>query len=306
MDYSALAEKIGAVNIYALTPFKMTAGLPVDLEGMKRNVAFWVGLEGKKVIAVCCGTGEFSSLNEEENRQLVEVAAESINGRCPLVSGIGGDTEKAIRMTEAARQAGADAVLVRSDDSVLEGAQSEEEMDELLFRHHAAIAEAVDVGLIPFRCWSRLFTAEMMVRLNEIPNVVVLKDESGDINWFRDMIVATEGRLPAIIGGEMLAPYYYLAGGKGITSGVANLLFSHSLEQWQAGMAGDFEGALAVRDRLAEITRFRGKTGGTFIKAGMEMMGLAGGPVRDSGAVMRDEDRKTLCKMLVELGAPVG
>jgi len=297
MDYRTLSARMRAVHIYTITPFKHDQGFPVDLEGMRRNVAFWASLEGEKVISVCCGTGEFSSLTEEENRQIVEVSAEEISGRCPLVSGIGGETEKAIRMVKAAEKAGADAVLVRPDQAVWD------QGDDYVFRHHAKIAEAAEIGLMPYRAGKPLFSVEMILRLVEIPNVVALKDESGDLDWFRDMIVATEARLPGITGGEMLAPHYYLASGSGITSGVSCLLFHHSLEQWRAGMAGDFEGAMAVRDRLAEITKFRGKSGGTFIKAGMEMMGLAGGPVRATGAVMSEGDRKTLRKMLVDLGA---
>lgn len=300
MDYDALKKNMKAVNIYTITPFKMGGERPVDLEGMRRNVAYWAGLEGKKVIAVCCGTGEFGSLSEEENRQIVEVAAEEVNGRCPVVSGIGGDTEKAMRMAKAAQKAGGDVVLVMPEKPILEQGQ------EAVVRHHTSIAEAAEIGIMPYRVGQSVFTVEFILRLMEIPNLVALKDESGEIDWFRDMIVATEGRLPGITGGEMMAPYYYLAGGSGITTGVSCLLFHHSFEQWKAGMEGDFKHALAVRDRLAEITKFRGSTSGNMIKSGLEMMGLAGGPVRDTGAVMNEEDRKTLRKMLVELGAPVG
>jgi 5-dehydro-4-deoxyglucarate dehydratase len=299
MDYNYLRKKIRAVHIFTITPFKTSEGGPLDLEGVRRNVAYWASLEGTKVIAVCCGTGEFPSLTEEENRQIVEITAEETNGRCPIFSGIGGNTEKAARMAKAAQKAGGDVVLVMPEESILAGGE------EAIFRHHATIAEEAEIGIVPYRNGNSLFSVDTILRLMEIPNVVALKDESGDIDWFRDMIVATKGRLPGITGGEMMAPYYYLAGGSGITSGMACLLFHHSLEQWEAGMAGDFDGTLAVRDGLAEITKFRGKTGGAFIKAGLELMGLAGGPVRADGAVMSIEDRKTLRRMLAELGAPV-
>jgi dihydrodipicolinate synthase/N-acetylneuraminate lyase len=299
MDWKALSEKVRAVHIFAITPFKASEGMPVDLEGMRRNAAYWGSLEGKRVVAVCCGTGEHRSLSVEENRQVAEAAAEGIDGRCPLLVGIGGETEQAVRMTKAAKEAGADVVLVMPEESV------HERGEEGLYRHHAAVAEAAEIGVMPFRAGKILFSVETMVRLMEIPNVVSLKDETGQFDWLREMILATSGQLPAITGGEMLAPYAYLAGASGITTGVACLLFHHSHEQWKAAMEGDFKHALAVRDRLAEITRFRGKTGGTFIKAGLELMGLAGGPVRANGAVMGEEDRSELRRLLVGLGAEV-
>ncbi|MBM3235325.1 dihydrodipicolinate synthase family protein [Candidatus Poribacteria bacterium] len=299
MSFDDLKECIKGIHIFAITPFKMTGDdiPPVDYEGVKRNARFFAAVEGERVITVCGGTGEFHSLTEAENRKIVEAAASEAKGKSPLISGIGGNTEAAIKMAKAAQEAGSDVVLIMPCEEIITKGE------DAIFQHHAAIAEAVDIGLMPYRNRNSLFSIDLILRFLEIPNVVALKDESGDINWFRDMIVATEERLPGIIGGEMLAPYYYLAGASGITTGVACLVPHISLEQYRAAAKGDYRGALRIRDKLAPITKFRGKTGNTMLKAGLEMMGLAGGPIRDTKAVMNDEDRKILRKLLVELGA---
>jgi 5-dehydro-4-deoxyglucarate dehydratase len=302
MNFDDLKECIKGIHIFAITPFKMTDDdvPPVDYEGVKRNARFFASVEGERVITVCGGTGEFHSLTYEENRKIVEAAASEAKGKSLLISGIGGNTESAIKMAKAAQEAGSDVVLVIPCEEII--AKGE----DVIFQYHAAIAEAVDIGLMPYRNRNSLFSIDLILRFLEIPNVVSLKDESGDINWFRDMIVATEERLPGIIGGEMLAPYYYLAGASGITTGVACLVPHISLEQYRAAVEGDYRGALRIRDKLAPITKFRGKTGNTMLKAGLEMMGLAGGPIRETKAVMNDEDRKILRKLLVELGALPG
>jgi 5-dehydro-4-deoxyglucarate dehydratase len=305
MNFDDLKECIKGIHIFAITPFKMTDDdvPPVDYEGVKKNARFFASVEGERVITVCGGTGEFHSLTEEENRKIVEAAASEAKGKSPLISGIGGNTESAIKMAKAAQEAGSDVVLVMPCEEVTEKKGHESSSEDAIFQHHAAIAEAVDIGLMPYRNRNALFSIDLILRFLEIPNVVALKDESGDLNWFRDMIVATEKRLPGIIGGEMLAPYYYLAGASGITTGVACLVPHISLEQYRAAAKGDYRGALRIRDKLAPITKFRGKTGNTMLKAGLEMMGLAGGPIRETKAVMNDEDRKILRKLLVELGA---
>ena len=302
MNFDDLKECIKGIHIFAITPFKMTDNdvPPVDYEGVKKNTRFFASVEGERIITVCGGTGEFHSLTEEENRKIVAAAASEAKGKSPLISGIGGNTECAIKMAKAAQEAGSDVVLVMPCEEIIEKGE------DAIFQHHAAIAEAVDIGVMPYRNKNSLFSIDLALRFLEIPNVVALKDESGDINWFRDMIVATEERLPGITGGEMLAPYYYLAGASGITTGVACLVPHISLEQYRAAAKGDYRGALRVRDKLEPITKFRGKTGSTMLKAGLEMMGLAGGPIRDTKAVISDEDRKTLRKLLVELGVLSG
>jgi len=298
MNFDDLKECIKGIHIFAITPFKMTDDEtpPVDYEGVKKNTRFFVSVEGERVITVCGGTGEFHSLTAEENSKIVSAAASEAKGKSPLISGIGGNTASAVKMAKAAQEAGSDVALVMPCEEVIEAGE------DAIFQHHAAIAEAVDIGVMPYRNRNSLFSIELVLRFLEIPNVVALKDESGDINWFRDMIVATEERLPGITGSEMLAPYYYLAGGSGITTGLACLVPHISLEQYQAAAKGDYRGALRIRDRLEPITKFRGKTGNTMLKAGLEMMGFAGGPIRETKAVISDEDRETLREFLVELG----
>ena len=86
-------------------------------------------------------------------------------------------------------------------------------------------------------------------------------------------------------GGENMAPYYYLAGASGFTTGMANLTLPMSIEMHNAGMRRHVgTSAMELRDWFEPLTTLRGELGTPMLKAGLEMMGLAGGPMRGRGA----------------------
>lgn len=297
MDYQALREGMKGACIFAITPFKVLddGSTVVDEEGVGRNTAFFASPKGPHVIVVCGGTGEVRSLSPEEVSTVVRNAS-PYKGDTLLVSGVRGDTDLAVQMARFVEKAGADVVLVMPEPSIVE------QGEEAIYAHHTAIAEAIDIGVMPFRNSASTLSVHLAKRLDRIPNVVALKDEAGDLDLFRKTVVATEGKLPCIMGGEMLAPYYFLAGAKGVTTGVANLLPHLSIALCEAGLAGDYEKAQEIRDILVPITELRGRAGNTMLKGGLELLGLAGGPIRDTGAVITDEHREELRAILEGFG----
>jgi 5-dehydro-4-deoxyglucarate dehydratase len=267
----------------------------VDEEGVQKNTTFFASQKGPHVIVVCGGTGEIGSLSPEEVATVVGNASPH-KGDTMLVSGVRGNTEWAVQMARSVENAGADVVLVMPEPAVVE------QGEDRLYAHHAAIAEAIGIGVMPFRNNTSMLSVDLVKRLAEFPNVVALKDESGDLDLFRKTVVATEGQLPCIMGGEMLAPYYFLAGAKGVTTGVSNLLPHLSIALCEAGLTGDYEKAQEIRDILVPITELRGRAGNTMLKGGLELLGLAGGPIRDTGAIITDEHREELRAILRGFG----
>ncbi len=297
MNYKALRKQMKGAFIFAITPFKVLedGNTVVDEEGVQRNMAFFASQKDPHVIVVCGGTGEIASLSPEEVATVVRNAYLH-KGDTLLVSGVRGDTELAAQMACGVEEAGADVVLVMPEQAVLDRGE------DAIYAHHAAIAESIEIGIMSFRNTTAVLSIDLVKRLDEIPNVVALKDEAGDLNLFRKTVVATGGKLPCIMGGEMLAPYYFLAGAKGLTTGVANLLPHLSIDLCEAGLAGDYERAQEIRDILVPITELRGKAGNTMLKGGLELLGLAGGPIRDTGAVITDEHREELRGILQGFG----
>ena len=297
MDDQALRERMKGAFIFAITPFKMLedGSTVVDEEGVRRNTAFFASQKGPHVIVVCGGTGEIRSMSPEEVITVVRNASPH-KGDTLLVSGVRGGTEQAVQMARSVEEAGADVVLVMPEPAVVE------QGEDAIYIHHVAIAEAVQIGIMPYRNTGADISVAVAKRLNEIPNVVAFKDEAGDLNLFRKTVVATGGQVPCIMGGEMLAPYYFLAGAKGVTTGVSNLLPHLSIALCEAGLSGDYEKAQDIRDILVPITELRGRAGNTMLKGGLELLGLAGGPIRDTGALITDEHREELRAILKGFG----
>jgi dihydrodipicolinate synthase/N-acetylneuraminate lyase len=95
-----------------------------------------------------------------------------------------------------------------------------------------------------------------------------------------------------------MVPYYYLAGAVGFTTGMANLTLSLSIRLHNDAIRERMKQAVALKDKFETLTSLRQEMGTPIVKAGLEMMGLAGGPVRSRGARPDTKDRRRVRKML--------
>jgi dihydrodipicolinate synthase/N-acetylneuraminate lyase len=95
-----------------------------------------------------------------------------------------------------------------------------------------------------------------------------------------------------------MVPYYYLAGAVGFTTGMANLTLPLSIKLHTAAIRRRWKEAMALRDEFEALTAMRQELGTPMVKAGLEMMGLAGGPVRATGAMLDRKDRARVRKLL--------
>lgn len=200
-------------------------------------------------------------------------------------------------MAQAAQEAGCDAVLVMPHPPVVRQGEG------ALWTHHRAICRAVDVGVLPFRAPNQALSPALVQRLAGLEKVVAIKEESGAVDWVRTGIRLTGGALPIVTGGgENMVPYYYLAGAVGFTTGMANLTLSRSIALHRAAAAADWARAMEWRDYFEPLTALRAELGNQMLKGGLEMMGLAGGPVRDTGAVLDAAGRRRTRRLLKEKG----
>ena len=279
------------VYVFVATPFKWTRDrrgkFDPDLQGMERNIDHLASIKGDKAMVICGGSGEFHSLSPAEVIALAEAAVAGAGGRCNVIVGVGGTTANAARMAAAAQVAGCNAVLVMPHPpEVRKG-------EKVLWERHRAVSRATDIGVMPFRAPSQLLSAELVQRLEKIDNVVAIKEESGAIDWVRTGIRLTDGRLPIVTGGsENMVPYYYLAGAIGFTTGMANISLPQSIKLHTAALRRDFKRAMEWRDYFDPLSDMRGAMGNAMIKAGLEMMGLAGGPMRDTGETLDAAGRR--------------
>ena len=289
------------VFVFVMTPFKFDKNrrgqyLP-DLEGMEGNARYFSQIEGDKVLVICGGSGEFHSLAPREVIAVAEAAVAGAEGRCRVVVGVGGTDRNAVAMAQGAQKVGCDAVLVMPHPPVV--ARGE----KALWERHKAIASGLDIGMLPFRAPSQTLSPELVLRLSRLKEVVAIKEESGAVDWVRTGVRLTEASVPIVTGGgENMVPYYYLAGAVGFTTGMANITLPQSVRLHNAAIRHDWKKTMAWRDYFESLTDMRGRLGTPMLKAGLEMLGLAGGPVRSGGAVLDATGRRQVRKMMKDKG----
>ncbi len=229
-----------------ITPFRNGA---VD-ENALRDLVEWHIEEGTDAIVPVGTTGESPTLSHDEHKRVVEITVDAVGGRIPVIAGTGSNsTAEAIDFTEHAKKAGADAALVVTP-------YYNKPTQDGLYAHYKAIAEAVDIPVIiyniPGRCIVDM-SVETMAKLAELPNIVGVKDSTGDMG--RPLLTtATCGEDFCQLTGEDATAVAFLAhGGHGAISVTANVAPRLCAEMHAAWRQGDAAGALAIHRRLMPL-----------------------------------------------------
>ena len=229
----------------------MHADGSLDLDGMRRLVDYHVQ-EGTDAIVVVGTTGESPTVSVEEHHQLIEITVKQAAGRIPVIAGAGANaTAEAIELTRFAKQAGADAVL-----SVVP--YYNKPTQEGLYRHFKAIAEAVDIPVILYNVPGRTvadLSNETALRLAQIPNIVGIKDATGNIDRGNELIARAPKDFAVYSGDDASACSLLLNGGKGNISVVANVAPRLMHERCAAALAGDLAKAREIHFRLLPLHR---------------------------------------------------
>ncbi len=223
----------------------------LDLDGMHRLVDFHVQ-EGTDAIVVVGTTGESPTVDVEEHRELIQLVVEYAAGRIPVIAGTGANsTAEAIAMTHFAKKAGANAAL-----SVVP--YYNRPTQEGLYRHFKAIAEAVDIPLILYNVPGRTvadMSSETSLRLALIPNIVGIKDATGNIDRGSELIARAPEGFAVYSGDDSSACALMLLGAQGNISVVANIAPRLMHEMCAAALKGDLLKARELNFRLLGLNR---------------------------------------------------
>ena len=237
-------------SIVALvTPMHSDGSL--DLGCLRELVDFHVK-EGTDAIVVVGTTGESPTVNVEEHRELIRIVVAQAAGRIPVIAGTGANsTAEAIEMTHFAKEVGADAVL-----SVVP--YYNKPTQEGLYRHFRVIAEAVAVPLILYNVPGRTvadLANETALRLAQIPNIVGIKDATGNIDRGSELIARAPAGFAVYSGDDQSACALLLMGGQGNISVVANVAPHLMHEMCVAALKGDLLKARELNFRLLGLHR---------------------------------------------------
>jgi 4-hydroxy-tetrahydrodipicolinate synthase len=195
-------------------------------------------------------TGESATLSHEEHRRVVELCVQTARGRVPVIAGAGSNaTVEAIDLARHAKAVGADAALMVTP-------YYNRPSQEGLYRHYAAVNDAVQLPILVYNVPSRTsidITNDTLERLAKLPNIVGIKDATGD------MIRPSLQRLTCgedwvmLSGDDPTAMGYVAHGGHGCISVTSNVAPQACAAFFDACLAGDFATARTWQDRLVRL-----------------------------------------------------
>ncbi len=217
-----------------------------------RSLVDWHVAEGTDAIVVVGTTGESPTVNVEEHCALIEAVVKQAAGRIPVIAGTGANsTREAIELTEFAKKAGADAHL-----SVVP--YYNKPTQEGQYRHFKAIAEAVELPMILYNVPGRTvadMSNDTAIRLAAVPNVIGIKDATGDINRGSDLLLRAPKNFAVYSGDDPTAAALMLFGGKGCISITANLAPKLMHEMCAAAIAQNVKQAAELNFKLLPLHR---------------------------------------------------
>jgi len=249
----------------------------LDLPRLRSLIDFHVK-EGTDGIVVVGTTGESPTVNVEEHCELIRVAVEHAAGRIPIIAGTGANsTREAIELTEFSRKAGAVAGL-----SVVP--YYNRPTQEGLYQHFRTIAEASPLPMILYNVPGRTvadLSNDTALRLAEVPNIIGIKDATGNIDRACDLIACAPKDFALYTGDDMTAMAFIMLGGHGTISVTANVAPRLMHEMCVAAAAGDGVRARDLNARMVGLHRHLFCEANPIpVKWAVEQMGFVGKGIR--------------------------
>jgi len=227
-----------------VTPMK--DGGELDYKAMSRLIEFHIENQTDAIV-VAGTTGESATVDEKEHCDLIRNAVDIARGRIPVIAGTGANaTSEAIHLTRCAMEAGADACLLVTP-------YYNKPTQEGLYLHYKAIAEAVPIPQILYNVPGRTacdMLPETVERLSHIPNIIGLKEATGDLDRLKLIIELCGDRLELYSGDDATGCEFMLSGGSGVISVTSNVVPKAMHDMCVEALAGHAAEAKAIDQKL--------------------------------------------------------
>jgi 4-hydroxy-tetrahydrodipicolinate synthase len=256
------------------------------------------GIHGVFVLGT---NSEFYALDEREKQEVIATAVAHVNKRAPVYAGTGAETTReAVRLTKMAQREGVDGVSVITPYFVQPNQQE-------IFDHYCRVAENTSLPVIlysnPVPCGGVKIDVETVARLAEIPNILAVKDSSGDQQNTNEMVRAVPDRFSVLVGRDTLIWQGLLFGAKGAVPASANVAPALCVKIYEELMRGNVETAKAAQIKLNPLRlAFTLGTAPGGVKAALDLLGKSIGPSRAPIAPLPPEKQRKLKAVLQEMG----
>lgn len=247
---------------------------------------------GTDALIIAGTTGESSTLTEEEHVEVLRFAIRQTNHRVPVIAGTGSnDTSFCISLSQEAESLGADALLLVTP-------YYNKATQKGLYIHYKAIAESVHIPVILYNVPSRTgvnIDVETVAKLAEIPNIVAIKEASGNISYLAKLMARCGDCIDVYSGNDdQIVPMMSL-GAKGVISVLSNVAPRETHEMTMAALQGDYATAAKLQLSYYElISALFCEVNPIPVKEALNMMGKQVGECRLPLCAMEDNNREKL------------
>lgn len=300
MKYEKTGFAIQGISPAMITPF--TENERVNVPVLKQLVDFLIDSKIHGLFPLG-SQGEFYALNLEEKKLVIETVIEHNNGRLPVYIGAGAvSTKETKKIVEIAEKAGADVVGIITPYFITPS-------NDELYQHYLEVAKSTNLPVILYGNPNRTgvaLTADLVVRLAEIDNIVGIKDSSGDFTLTCEYIRRITSKFSVLAGRDTLIFSTLMNGGTGAISATANVAPGLVASIYNRFIAGDQKGAMEAQRKLAPLRIAFGL--GSFpavIKEAVSLIGIPAGPSRKPVGSLNKASLLALKKVLKEMGIEI-
>jgi 4-hydroxy-tetrahydrodipicolinate synthase len=284
------------VGTALVTPFTLSGELD---EAAVRRLGRRQIDAGIHFLVPCGTTGESPTLTDAERVRVVEILVDEAAGAVPVLAGAGGyNTREVIELADQMRQVGASGLLSVSP-------YYNKPTQEGLYQHFRAIAESTPLPIILYNIQGRTgvnIETRTLLRLAEVPNIVGVKEASGNISQICEVVHSVPANFIVLSGDDAITLPLMSVGGRGIVSVVSNEIPGEMVEMVEAAERGEYAAARAVHNRIFNLMQVNFVEGNPVpVKAAMAAMGLLEEVYRLPMCPPRPESKEKILRVLKEM-----
>ncbi len=283
----------GKVATAMVTPFDHKGN--IDFEKTTQLINYLIS-NGSDALVIAGTTGESPTLSTEEKLALFRHSVKVVDGRVPVVAGTGSNnTYASIELTKKAEEIGVDAIMIVAP-------YYNKPNQEGLYQHFKTIAESTELPIMLYNIPGRSvinMSVDTIVRLAELPNVVALKDASGDLDAMTAIIAQTSDDFALYSGDDGLTLPVLAIGGTGIISVASHVIGNEMQEMVKLYESGNPKEAAKIHQRIVPVMKsLFAAPSPTPVKTALQLKGLDVGSVRLPLVPLTEEERQTLVSTL--------
>ncbi|WP_423798659.1 4-hydroxy-tetrahydrodipicolinate synthase [Neobacillus sp. SAB-20_R2A] len=285
----------GQVLTAIVTPFDQDGEIDFNAT---RDLVNYLLANGTDGLVVCGTTGESPTLSTEEKVALFKFVVEVADGRVPVIAGTGSNNTRAsISLTKLAEEVGVDGIM-------LVAPYYNKPSQEGMYQHFKAIAESTSLPVMLYNIPGRSvvnISAETVIRLSQIPNIVAVKEASGHLDDMAEIIKQTADDFSLYSGDDGMTLPVLSIGGVGVISVASHIIGNEMQDMVSRFKNGDLAGAAAAHRELLPIMKalFAAPSPAP-VKAALNMKGINVGGLRLPLIPLNEEETRTLQNVLLQ------